>query len=114
VLFYATGLDVDYGSADRAQYIKAFKAPAGVVELDVRCLDPDGAPLTVRVSARPGDRQAELILSCTPDQGHQHGMYDLGPPYEGSRWVAEINARRRTRFQILITQPAPTRTEPSR
>jgi hypothetical protein len=113
VLFFVTAFDVDYGATDRAQYIKDFKAPAGAIDLDVKCLDPDGAPLAVKVSARPGDRQAELVMpSCTLDKGHQRGTYDLGPPYEGSRWIAEINARRRTRFQVLITQPAPTPVPP--
>ncbi|MGH8885433.1 MAG: hypothetical protein ACRDYX_09725 [Egibacteraceae bacterium] len=107
VLFFVTGLDIDYGAGDRVQYIKDFEPPSGVVDLDVRCVDIDGASLSVKVFASPGNRQAGLTLSCTLEKGHQHGTYDLGPPYEGSRWTAEINARRRTRFQVLITQPGP-------
>lgn len=107
VLFFVTHHDLDYGAVEQAQYIRDFKSPAGAVELDVRCVDPAGAPLTVKLSARPGDRQAELVTSCTIETGHQHGTYDLGPPYADSRWIAEITTQRRTRFQVLITQPAP-------
>lgn len=110
VLLFVTHRDLDYGIVDQTQYIKDFKSPAGVVDLDVRCVDPTGEPLTVRLSARPGDRQAELVTFCTIETGHEHGTYDLGPPYAGSRWIAEITTHRQTRFQVLITQPAPTPT----
>jgi hypothetical protein len=106
VLFFLTSLDVDYGVADQAQYIREFKSPNGPFDLDVRCLAPDpmGAPFTVKVSAFPSNQQAQLDLSCTIDKGHKHGRYDFGPS-ANSRWTAEINVRRHTRFQVLITQP---------
>lgn len=116
MLFFITARDIDYGVTDQAQYISEFQSPAGPFELDVRCLDrnPTGATMRVRVSARPaarpGDRQAELTLPCTFDNSHRQETYDFGPPYTGSRWVAEINAHRQTRFQVLITRPAPEPT----
>jgi hypothetical protein len=108
VLFFITGLDVDYGAGDQMQFIKDFKPPSGPIDLDVRCVDNDGMPMTVKVSASPGNRQAGFTLPCMLEKGHKHGTYDLGPPYESSRWIAEIDAHRETRFQVLITQPRST------
>ncbi|MGH8904216.1 MAG: hypothetical protein ACRDYA_21660 [Egibacteraceae bacterium] len=110
VLLFATDADVDYGAVDQAEYIRTFDSAGGVVDLDVRCVDPEGAPLTAKVSSSPGNRQAELAVTCTVEQGHQHVTYDLGPPYPGSRWIAEVNAHRGTRFHVLVTQPGPTPT----